>query len=116
MISQHRLSQPTPIRRSRRLNPNLEPESPKKENIKTQSPKHLKLKRQKSIPPKAQPSSPTASPIIRATVENFKDAYEDLNKPLSYSGDIKAIANNIPSYRLVDRLQKLARRLTFEND
>ena len=66
--------------------------------------------------PKAPPPSPQETKATREDQNiagSFKDAYEDINNPSSYSGDVQAIANGIASYRLEDRIKKLARRLKF---
>ena len=114
MKKPHQINLQTPTRQSRRIR-NLEPETPKNVNEPPPIPKIQQIKRQKSIPPPTPPSSPLLSPTTPVTAANFKSAYEDINNPLSFSGDIKSIANQIPSYRYVDKIQKLARRLTFED-
>ena len=102
-----------PIRRSRRLNKDLEPESPIRENASTPIPKPVKIKKQKSLLQTTLPEATKVNPTTPTTVENFKKYYEDLDNPQSFSGDIKSIANQIPSYRFVERVQKLARRLNL---
>ena len=78
-------------------------------------PKPVKIKRRKSlhqIPPLEATEVTQTTPT---TVESFKKIYEDIENPQSFSGDIKSIANQIPSYRFVERITKLARRLDLSN-
>ena len=110
-INQARLSVPVPIRRSRRLNKNL-PESPPRENVQPPIPKPPRTKKQLKIPlTTPQEANPDQTPKTPSTVENFKKIYEDPENSHSFSGDVRSIANQIPSYRYVDRIEKLARRL-----
>ena len=110
-INQARLSVPVPIRRSRRLNKNL-PESPPRENVQPPIPKPPRVKRQLSLPRTTpQEANLELTPKIPSTVENFKKIYEDPENSHSFSGDAQSIANQIPSYRYVDRIERLARRL-----
>ena len=110
-INQARLSVPVPIRRSRRLNQNL-PESPTRENVQPPIPKPPRIKRQLAIPlTTPQEANPDQTPKTPSTVANFKKIYEDPENPHSFSGDARAIANQIPSYRYVERIKMLSRRL-----
>ena len=110
-INQARLSVPVPIRRSRRLNQNL-PESPPRENVQPPIPKPPKIERRLAIPlTTPQEVNPDLTPKTPSTVANFKKIYEDPENPHSFSGDTRSIANQIPSYRYVERIQKLSRRL-----
>ena len=108
------MANPIPVRRSRRLNKELPVESPVNESDKIAMMTPRKLNKpsvQKVLPQPVQPPNPSPTQTTQFTPENFKNAYEDLNNPLSYSGDIRAIANNIPSYRYEQILRKLSRRL-----
>ena len=98
------------MRRSHRLNKNLE-EGVENENV---SPNQTPTKPRRIPIPKTPPPSPQETKVIpkdQNIAENFKNAYEDIKNPSSYSADVQAIANGIESYRLEDRLKKLARRL-----
>ena len=112
-INQRQQNQQIPIRRSRRLNKDLEPESPIRENVNPPIPKPVKIKKQKPLLQTTLPEATKVNPTTPTTVENFRKYYEDVENPQSFSGDIKAIANQIPSYRFVERVEKLARRLNF---
>ena len=57
-----------------------------------------------SVPNPQTPSNPLKVPKTRnhqSIAENFRKQYTDLNIAPSYSGDLHAIANEIPSYRYV---------------
>ena len=49
--------------------------------------------------------TPPPSPTRPSTVENFKNVYTDIKNKSSFSGDISAIANQIPSFRLARRFK-----------
>ena len=114
MTKPHQINRQTPNRQSRRLK-NLEPENLKNEKEPPLTLKPQKIKRQKSIPLNPPQANPAPSPTTPVTAASFKEAYEDINNPKSFSGDIKSIANQIPSYRYVERIRKLAKRLSFES-
>ena len=111
-INQHRQSVPAPIRRSRRLNKSLPLESPPRENVQTPNPSPVKpIKRHKSILLPTPNPSPEATPTTPFIMESFKKTFEDIENSSSFSGDIKKVAYQVPSYRYVERIKKLARRL-----
>ena len=108
------MANPIPVRRSRRLNKDLPLENPINESDKKAMMTPLRPNKpflQKALPKPLQQVNQSPTQTTQSTPENFKSAYEDLNNPLSYSGDIRAIANSIPSYRYEQILQKLSRRL-----
>ena len=108
-----KIPNPYPLRRSTRLNKNPET-NVKNDPDKTLKPIPPKPRRSKTSPSKTPPNTPTQSPKTPSTVENFKNEFENLDNPYSYSGNVNEIANQIPSYRYVNRIKKLAKRLKFD--
>ena len=109
-----KISNPYPVRRSARLNKNLEL-NVENDLDKTPKPTPLKPKRSKTPPARTPPNSPNQSPKTPSTAVNFENEYANLNNPYSFSGNIREIANQIPTYRYVNRIKKLARRLKMSD-
>ena len=108
-----KIPKPYPLRRSARLNKSPE-ENDKKDADKILKTIPTKPSRSKTPPPpKTPPNTPTQSPKTPSTVANFEHEFQNLDNPYSFSGNVNEIANQIPSYRYVNRIKKLAKRLKF---
>ena len=92
-ISLRKFAKPKPVqRKSRQSNDHEIPARPTPTN---QNDQNLPLNQ---LTPTSQ-SKAQMTQNHQSTAENFESIYKDLDSAASYSGDLKAIANKIPSYR-----------------